>query len=355
MFSTFFKISFLGAAIILLAGCSIVPANQATSVKLDGGIWRSSDSGKTFVQINDVLATKGKVLTMNNLDVTNIAFDPQDPATVYAASAANGLFYSNDSGNSWQQFKDLKSGRISNIAVDYQNKCVIFATTQNKLFKSENCGRDWNNIYYHQKSQVVLTALALDAKSSSIIYMGTSEGEILKSTDGGRSWLTAYRTQTDKVMDIIVDPYNSKIIYFGTSQRGLFKSLDGGLSFNSLGEGIRSYAGSQQYRKLIYDPATANSLIFISKFGMLKTVDGGSTWKIVELLPANKTANILAVAVNPSNSNEFYYVTASTMVKTIDGGVKWSSNQLPYNRLTADLKINPATPSVVYLATQLAQ
>lgn len=355
MTSTLTKVFFLAAMAVLLSGCSIVPANQSAAVKLDGGIWRSSDSGKAFVQINDVLATRGKVLSMNNLDVAALAFDPQDPSSIYAASAANGLFYSGDSGNSWQQFKDLKSGRISNIAVDYQNKCVIFATTQNKLFKSENCGRDWNNIYYHQKSQVVLTALALDPKSGNIVYMGTSEGEILKSADGGRSWQTAYRAPADKIMDIIIDPYDSKIIYFGTSAKGLFKSLNDGLSFNSLGEGIRSYAGSQQYRKLIYDPAAANSLIFISKFGMLKTADGGNTWKIVELLPAGKSANILAVAVNPANSNELYYVTASTLVKTVDGGAKWSSNQLPHNRLTADIKINPVTPAIMYLTTQMAK
>jgi photosystem II stability/assembly factor-like uncharacterized protein len=342
-------------ATILFSGCTIVPAGSKTATKIDGGIWRSSDSGKTFLQVNDVLATRGKVLTMSNADINSLAFDPQDPLIMYAASAANGIFYSNDGGNSWQQFKDLKQGAFNDLAVDSQNKCVIYATTANKLFKSENCGRDWNNIYYHQKSQVILTTLALDSKSPTVLYLGTSEGEILKSTDGGRAWQTAYRVQSDKIMDIIIDPYDSKIVYFGSGARGLYKSVNAGVSWDSLGEGIKSYAGSQQYRKLIYDPATANSLIFISKFGMLKTMDGGNTWKIIDLLPSNKTTNILAVAVNPANSNEFYYVTATTLVKTIDGGVKWSSQQLPYNRLTTDIKINPVNPAIMYLTTQMAK
>jgi len=95
-------------------------------------------------------------------------------------------------------------------------------------------------------------------------------------------------------------------------------------------------------------------LIFISKFGMLKSADGGATWKVVELLPASKTTGILAVAVNPLNSSEFYYATASTLIKTTDGGSKWSSQKLPYGRLTTDIKINHINPEIIYLSTQLA-
>lgn len=353
MKSPFFKIFFLATAALSLSGCSLA-TSSTTTAKLDGGVWRSGDSGKTFIQINDVLSTKGKILSMNNADINSLAFDPQDPTTIYAASAANGIFYTNDSGASWQQFEDLKQGAVSDILVDAQDKCAVYATMSNKLFKTENCGRDWNNIYFHQKSQVALTALAGDAKSPAVLYLGTSEGEILKSADGGHSWQTVYRVAGGKIMDIIVDPYESKIIYAGTAKKGLYKSSDAGANWNSLGAGLESYSGSHEYRKLIYDPATPNALIFSSKFGLLRTIDGGNTWKIIELLPAHKTTNILAVGVNPLNSAEFYYVTASTLVKTADAGVKWSSLALPYNRLTTDIKINPAAGSIVYLATRKA-
>lgn len=352
MTSTFVKFLFLVSAAVLLSGCTIVPAGQAPVARSDGGIWRSGDGGQTFAPINDVLATKGKVLSISNADINGLAFDPQDSATMYAASAVNGILYTTDGGASWQQFKDLKQGNFSRIAVDSKNKCVIFATAANKLYKTENCGRDWTNVYFHQKSQVTLTALAINPKAGATLYLGTSEGEILKSVDGGQMWLTANRTDRDKVMDIIIDPYDPRIVYAGTGKKGLLKSSDSGANWHSLGAGLASYIGSQQYGKLIYDPATANSLIFVSKFGMLKTIDGGDTWKIIDLLPAHKTTNILAVAVNPKNSDEFYYVTASTLVKTIDGGVKWSSRQLPYSRLTTDIKISPATSSAVYLSTR---
>jgi len=345
------RVIVLAAAAVLLSGCTLASTSQSTA-KSSGGVWRSNDGAKTFVQTNDLMATRGRILTLNTADINSLTLDPQDPLTVYAASTANGIFYTIDGGNSWQQFKALTAGSINDISVDSQNKCVIYATAANKLFKTENCGRDWNNIYYHQKSQVVLTALAVDPKNGGVVYLGTSEGEVLKSLDGGHAWVTSHRIQQDKIMDIVIDPFESRIVFVGSAKKGLFKSLTGGASWSSLGAGLESYVGSHEYRKLIYDAATPNSLLFISKFGLLKTVDGGNTWRIIELLPAHKTTNILMVAVNPADSNEFYYATASTLVKTSDGGVSWSSKQLPYSRLTTDIKISPASGNTVYLATK---
>lgn len=349
------KFLILSLAAIFLAGCTLTPNSTQTTNRPDGGVWRSADAGKTFVQANDLLATKGKVLSLVTLNVAKLIIDPQDTNTIYAATEANGLFYSLDGGVSWQQFKNLNAGYIRDVAVDSNNKCVIYAVTANKLLKTENCGRDWNNIYYHQKNQVILNTIVADPKNNSTLYIGTSEGDILKSADAGLTWLAIFRAKSDKIMDIIVDPYESQTLYAGAARTGIFKSLDGGKSWNSLGEGLKSYTGSQGYKKLIYDPATVSGLIFISKFGMLRSIDGGKSWKVIDLLPANKTAAILAVAVNPENSAEIFYATASTLVATIDSGLKWSSTKLPYNHLTTGIYINPSNPKVMYLTTELPQ
>jgi photosystem II stability/assembly factor-like uncharacterized protein len=289
------------------------------------------------------------------LNIVKVILDPEDPLTLYAASEANGLFYSLDGGNSWQVFSNFNTGHIRDVVVDYHNKCIVYAVTANKLFKTANCGRDWNNVYYHQKNQVILTALDIDSVTSTTLYLGTSEGEILKSIDGGNSWLTIHRLQGDKIIDIIIDPNNSKIIYVGTGRNGILKTKDAGKTWNSLTEGLKPYSGSQNYLQLIYDPATPNGLVYVSKAGLLHTVDGGSTWQSVTLLPSNKTTTILAVAVNPQNSAEFYYTTASTLVKTVDGGIKWSSVKLPYNRYTTGIIISPVNPNIIYLTTRAAQ
>lgn len=350
------KIILFVALAVLLSGCSLLPTGSSqTAIKYDGGVWRSNDGGKIFAQANDVLATKGKSQTLANININKLAIDPQDGQSIYLATESAGLVYSLDGGNSWQQFSTLNKGDIRSVAVDPLNKCIFYALAGNKLFKSENCGRDIVNIYYHQKSQVILTAIAVNPKTPSIIYLGTSEGEVLKSLDGGHAWATVVRESSDRIMDLIVDPYDPNIIYAGTAKSGILKSVDGGLSWNDLGMGLKSYTGSHQYRQLVYDSAVKNSLILVSKFGLLRTFDGGGSWRVVELLPAHKTVNILALAVNPIDSNEFYYATASSLVKTTDGGTKWSSKQLPFKRTITGIYLNPENASQVFLTTKSEQ
>jgi photosystem II stability/assembly factor-like uncharacterized protein len=335
---------------VLLSGC--LPGGGGTS-KIDGGVWRSEDGAKTLFQSNDILTTKGKIADISNLSVNRLTLDPQDTQSVYLATENNGIIYSLDGGTSWQQFKILNKGNVRDVKVDPKNKCIIYAISENKLFKSSNCGRDFSNAYFHQKADVAITALAIDSYNPKRVYIGTADGEILLSADEGNSWSAIFRE--DAVVDIVIDPYDTRIIYVGTQKKGIFKTTDSGVNWSSLGEGLKSYTGSHQYRRLIYDTASVDSLILISKFGMLKTENGGQSWKIIDLLPAHKTIDILATAVNPKNSNELYYVTANTLVKTTDGGATWSSRQLPYNRQTNDIVINPEKSEIVYFATAITK
>ncbi len=355
MKATKLKILILAVLALAVSGCTLLPtANTSKVAPADGGVWRSVDAGGTFTQAGDVLATKGKVSTLNNLSILKLVFDPSDANTIYALTTAYGLVYTLDGGNSWSQFKALNQGAVSGVAVSSANKCLIDVLAGNKLYQTVNCGRDFTNIYYHQKAIVNLTAIALDPKTPNIVYLGTSEGEILKSTDGGQAWVTVMREANNSIMDIIIDNVDQQVVYVGTSKSGIFKSIDAGKTWNNLGAGLASYVGSHEYKRLIADPATPNGLIFISKFGLLHTSDGGSTWQVVELLPDAKKLAITAVGVNPKNSLEFYYTTATTLVKTTDGGQKWSSKKLPFSTRTANgIFVSPANPNIVFLSTEL--
>lgn len=342
--------------VFLLAGCAASTPGSSTAAA-DGGIWQSIDGGQRWNQISDVAATKGKIVKISNVDVTNIVFDPTDSSIIYLTTENNGIIYSYDGGSSWQKFKTLNKGKIRGLAVDPKNHCTIFALQDNKLYKSTDCGHQWMTPYYHQKPEVYLSGLAIDPVNTNILYMGNSAGELMKSADGGNSWNTVFRAQYGAnklggvIADIIVDPKVTSIIYVGTLKTGLYKSVDGGDNWNSLGEGLKSYVGSHEYKKLILDPATDDSLIFISKFGILRTTDGGTTWKIIPILPNSKAVSIQAVAVNPQNSDVIYYTTETTFLKTADSGSNWSSQKLPFSRWGSAIAVNPDKTSIIYLGS----
>jgi photosystem II stability/assembly factor-like uncharacterized protein len=343
---------FVLPALFLVAGCTVNLGSTSTAKKAaDGGVWKSVNAGKNWQQVVAMSAVGGKVLDIASVDVRRMILDPGDVNTIYLATENSGIIYTYNGGASWQQFADLNKGKIRAMAVDAKDKCNLFAVAENKLYKSVDCGRFWKNIYYHQDPTVVLNSVAVDYNNGALVYLATSEGEVLKSADGGQTWTTVERVKNGSFVDLVIDSRNSRMIYAATAKNGIFKTVDAGIHWQTLGEGLKAYTGSHEYKSLIIDSATPDSLILVSKYGMLRSRDAGQSWEIVELLPAPKATAISAVAVNPLNSLEIYYTTATTLVKSVDGGLKWSSQKLPFSRLVNQIIIDPSQPQNVYLGT----
>lgn len=338
------------AVAVVVSGCTIKLGGSKAKLA-DGGVWKSTDGGSTWQQVVNVPAAGGKVANIAKVDIRRLVFDPSDYETIYLSTEKDGLVYTNDGGASWRQFKQFIGAKIRAVAVDAKDKCNLYALNGNKLYKSTDCGRFWNDIYFHQNPEVFLTDLAVDYNNSSIIYLTTSAGEVLKSVDGGQAWTTSYRLKNGIFLDLVMDNRDSQVVYAASQKSGIFKTINAGASWVGLGEGLKEFSGSQEYKKLVIDKSTASSLILVSKFGMLRTRSGGQTWEVIELLPAAKKTTIYSLAVNPKNSQEIYYATRTTLVKSLDGGKTWSSQELPFSLLANDMIINSKNPSIIYLAT----
>lgn len=334
--------------VLVLSGCTISIGGSKKTV-VDGGVWKSLDSSKTWTQVVAVPSAGGKIASISNVDVREMTFDPSDYNTIYLSTEKDGVVYTHDGGTSWNQFKQFVGKKIRAVAVDSKDKCNLYALDANKMYKSTDCGRFWEDVYVHQNAEVFLTDILVDYFNSSIVYITTSAGEILKSSDYGVSWATVHRVNNGVFLDLAMDYKDSRIVYAATQKSGVYKTVDGGATWTSLGTGLKTYSGSQEYRSFATDPSNANGLILISKFGMLRTKDAGATWEVVELLPASKKTTIYSLAINPKDSNEIYYTTRTTLVKSTDGGKTWSSQDLPTSRSANKIIIDPTNPLVMYL------
>lgn len=343
--------SFLLGTALLTSGCTISLGGGAKKI-VDGGVWKSIDNSATWNQVVAVPTTaSGKVASISNVDIRRMIFDPSDYNTIYLSTEKDGVVYTNNGGESWNQIKQFVGQKIRSIGVDAKDKCNLYVLSANKLYKSTDCGRFWNDVYVHQNAEVVLTDILIDYFNPAIIYMTTSVGEVLKSTDGGMSWATVQRVNKGLFLDLVMDPKDSRIVYAATEKHGVYKTMDSGATWESLGIGLKTYSGSQEYKSLVIDQSAKNSLILISKFGMLRTQDGGTTWEVIELLPTSKKTTIYSAAINPRDSQEIYYTTRTTLVKSTDGGKTWSSQELPTTRSANKIIIDPTNPSTLYLGT----
>jgi len=335
--------------ILLFVGAGCIQIGKAPQGGGDGGIYVSVDKGQSWVQKNIAPTAQG-VGNINNIGVMDLIFDPQDNKALYLASVGSGLFYTWDAAKSWYYIEGTCAGYVNSAAVDYANKCVLYAALQNKVWKSADCARSWKTLYYDTRVDAYISALAVDPANSNVVYAGLSVGDLLKSIDGGISWSTISRFN-NKVQRILIHPKSSNIILAALETDGLRKSVDGGKQWADLREKTKEFRDADE----IYDLDTdkdAKILYLVSKYGVMKSEDFGDSWKKIDLLTPPGSARIYSFAVNPNNADEIYYATASTFYSSSNGGRDWKTKKLPTSRAGAALLVDPQNPSLIYLGTR---
>src|SRR3989338_5968255 len=192
---------------LLLTGCSLpsVFGTRTAPPLPPVGIYKSLDRGDTWVTKNTVLNANPPAL--RSLSATNVAtlmFDPTDRASLYMGSEAQGLYYTYTEGESWFASSPIRSQTISAIAVpnDITQRCTIYIAATNKIYKSIDCGRHWDEIYVDTRAGLRVQALAVHNTKSSIVFAGLSTGDILRSSDAGTTWQVAGRLK-DEVRAIV--------------------------------------------------------------------------------------------------------------------------------------------------------
>ena len=338
---------------LTLSGCTLsfgTGSSTGSGNTTDGGVFKSLNKGINWVQQSSIQSVNTK-RSFIGIDILSLSLDPSDNKAIYAGSIANGLFYSYDGAEGWQVASGLGKASIINIAVDPADKCVIYATAVNKVFKSEDCNRTWNPVYFDNDLKAIISSLVIDYSSSNNIFIGTSNGDIIKSSDRGVSWraLDRFDSQVDK---IVISPVSSKIMFAGTTAKGIFRSTNGGDKWEKLAEKLVAFDGSNRFRDLVIVKAEKAVVFLATNYGLLKSTDDGNTWSKIELLTAEEEAKIYSIAVNPGNVNEIYYTTATTFYRSSDGGKNWASKKLPTSRAGAKLLLDPKNPATLYLAVK---
>jgi photosystem II stability/assembly factor-like uncharacterized protein len=343
---------------IILSGCTI-GFNTGTSTgadtsAVDGGVFKSINKGTSWDQ-KVLIQTVGSRRSFAAVDIISLVLDPQDNKAIYAPSLENGLFYSYDGGEGWQLAAGLGKATVNSVAVDPANKCVIYATVANKVYKSVDCSRTWSVVYFDNDLAVIISSLVIDFSNSNNVFIGTSRGEIIKSSDRGGSWQTLNRFD-GRVDRIIISPVNSKMMLVAALARGIFRSADAGLTWVNLSDKLQAFDGGRNFRDLIMVKADKPTVFLATNYGLAKSADSGDTWTKIDLIIEKAVIKINAIAVNPFDAKEIYYVTDTTFYRSLDGGQNWSSKKLPTNRAGAKLLIDPKNPSIIYLAVkQLAK
>jgi len=125
-------------------------------------------------------------------------------------------------------------------------------------------------------------SIALDS-GGQVLFLGAHTG-LFRSDDRGRTWnkvsISAKHAHLD-LMDIAVDPKDPKTIYIGTHEVGVLKSTDGGKTWRDASSGL----GGPDVHGLAIDPTMPFKLYAAVRDkgeGIYRTTDQGGKWVRVD-------------------------------------------------------------------------
>jgi photosystem II stability/assembly factor-like uncharacterized protein len=178
---------------------------------------KSSDGGATWTDVRP----EG----LPSLDIHGFAVDPNDPATLHAAVAGQGLYRSSDGGESFELVSKEVGGGVMALAVMPDGR-ILAGDMQQGLLASDDGGKTWEVVL-----RAGLMGLAVNPDDPERV-LATGPG-ILLSKDGGRNW--------DQVLGleqgagpVAWSPSEPKVAYVVGFDKALYKTEDGGATWRPI-------------------------------------------------------------------------------------------------------------------------
>jgi len=289
--------------------------------------------------------------------------DPRSPQAVFAG-AERGLFRSEDCGANWQRIDcALNSYAVWRLVVDRQNPDIMYAgtgsPTRAAFFRSGDGGKGWEKMSLEMPpkcagvSRPRMLALAIDPNDAHDVWVGVEEGGLFRSRNGGESWQRIDSQELNGVRNsdlhgIVILPGSPKTIVV-LVVNALYSSTDDGVTWAETS--VRENWGIYYSRVLVRKPGSNDELFMGIGDGtpgttsmFLRSKDRGRSW-VSSPLPVQPNSCFWAIGTNAANPA---IVLAGTkygdLFRSADGGISWRKDWREFSEIT-DLTWLPAAPA----------
>jgi photosystem II stability/assembly factor-like uncharacterized protein len=350
--------------------------------QVDGGVWKSTDYGRTWNPIFD-----GE----DSQSIGAIAVAPSNDNVVYVASGeglhrpdlsvGDGIYRSHDAGKTWTHLGLHDGQQIPALAVDPANPDRLFAAvlghpygpnSERGIYRSEDGGENWSKVLFKNEHtggsdvvidptnpQIVYASLwdgLLGPWEDGNDYEGTTGG-LFKSTDGGTTWtqLTNGLPAGLVQINVAIAASDSKRLYATLSTKaeggyasnrglGVYRSDDAGMSWQKITDDPRPAMkiGGGDLPVPLVDPQNPD-VVYSTSIVTCRSTDGGKTW--ISLRGAPGGDDYQNMWINPRDPHIILLVSDQGALVSVNGGEIWSSW---YNQPTAQLYHVAATNNFPY-------
>ena len=267
---------------------------QRPDLSVGDGIYKSTDAGRTWTHLG----------LRDGQQIPQIIVDPRNPDRVFAAvlghpygpNEERGIYRSLDGGKSFERvlYVDENTGG-SEVAFDPSDPAIVYAGLWESrqgpwenaawsgmnggLYKSTDGGTAWRKVDLPEP--VVQINLGIAPSDPRRIYAAVAldRGTALyRSDDSGATWTRlpdtrpAGRIGGGDLPRIAVHPADPDTLFVAATVS--YKSTDGGKTFRA----FKGAPGGDDYQNLWINPSDPAILLYASDQGAAITVNGGETW-----------------------------------------------------------------------------
>ncbi len=271
-----------------------------------GGVWKTSNAGTTWRPIFD---------RYGSYSIGVVTVDRRNPRTVWIGTGENtaqrsvgfgdGVYKSDDAGESWRRVGLENSEHIGEIAIDPRNSDVVFVAAQGPLwaaggerglYKTTNGGQSWTRVL-HVSENTGVSDVVLNPTNPDVLYAasyqrrrhmgmqvaGGPEGAIYKSVDGGVRWIklsNGLPTGDVGRIGLALSPQNPDVVYAIIAAEGktggFFRSGDAGQTWVRQSDYV---PGDPQYYMELYPDPRVPGRIYTLDVSPRASDDEGKTWR----------------------------------------------------------------------------
>jgi len=346
------------------------PNNRQTSTFGDG-LYKSTDGGKTFANVG----------LKESQTIARIVIDPKHPEVVYVAVPGHlfgpnpdrGVYKTTDGGKTWNKIKyvDENTG-FTDIAMDPRDPGTLYAASYQRrrsgccfngggpgsaLWKTDNGGKSWTKLNGGGLPPGTYGRIALDvARSNPNVVYAQIE------TDGGPSTAAAApvagggggggRGGYDWCSNGAPRPANdtTKPPALAADKSGIYRSENKGRTWTA----VSNCNNRPLYFSQIRIDPTNDQRIYVAGVRMAKSVDGGKTFNFLDLEPGsgNQGEDQHAFWIDPSNPDHILRGTDAGFMISWDQGLTWEYVRTMATSLAYWVTADMSHPYNVYFGLQ---
>lgn len=266
------------------------------------GVYRSADSGNTWVQMNSGMPAytcPGKFTASNGY--------------IYLFANQSSIYRSNDSGTTWSRFDTLLPSNLIPTGFAVAGSKLYCPAQDDGVLVSPDQGMTWTNVNTGLNKRPVADIEA----NGKHLYAATMLGRLFVSHNRGQTWC-----QIDQKLfgnsSVRCLCMKGATVFAGTWGGGIFKSSDSGATWDSVNNLLTDrYINSLSVCDTVIYAATGNGF----NSPIFQSHDDGKSW-----IPSEST-------FEPTNSfkwvtrqGQYLFAGSGEVYRSSDNGATWSNS-----------------------------